>query len=197
MNRTIRDPGIDASGEGSPRAQFIEAMSRLAASVSVVTTAGPAGMDGLVVSSLTPVSADTPEPSLLICVNRASRAFPKIVENGVFCVNLLHEAQSCVADRFAGRAALPPGDWFADLPWRRLSTGAPALDGASASFDCALTGTVEMGSHHVIFGGVQALRFGEGARPLLYGARRYGALAEAPISSPTTRPAGRDESHQV
>jgi flavin reductase len=40
------------------RAAFLEGMSRSAASVSVVTTDGPAGRGGVTVSAMTSISAD-------------------------------------------------------------------------------------------------------------------------------------------
>ena len=49
---------------------FVEAMSRSASSVWLVTTDGPAGRHGLTVSAVSSVSAEP--PMLLACINRHS-----------------------------------------------------------------------------------------------------------------------------
>jgi flavin reductase len=41
---------------------------------------------------------------------------------------------------------------FAAGAWTSLVTGAPALDGAAASFDCRITEVMEQGTHSVVFG---------------------------------------------
>jgi flavin reductase len=159
------------------RAAFIEAMSRLASSVSVVTTDGPAGRDGLAVSAMVPVSADPGRPTLLVCVNRNSRPAPAILANGAFCVNVLGEDQAELCERFAGRRGGTSAEWFARSGWSVLATGAPALEGALAAFDCTVAEIGEMGSHHVIFGAVEAIRSGAG-KPLLHAGRAYRRLSD-------------------
>ena len=77
-----------------PESDFIEGMSRVAAAVSIVTTDGAAGRDGMAVTAMSPVSADTERPTLLICVKSTSRPAPVIRANGVFCVNVLAEEQA-------------------------------------------------------------------------------------------------------
>ena len=55
------------------RSAFVDAMSRVASTVHIVTTDGPGGRVGATVSAMTSVSADTPMPTLLVCLNRAVR----------------------------------------------------------------------------------------------------------------------------
>ena len=69
------------------KAKFFQGMSHAAATVNVITSDGSAGRVGLTVSAMSSVSADTPRPTLLICVNENSAAASSILENGVFCVN--------------------------------------------------------------------------------------------------------------
>ncbi len=161
------------------RDQFVEAMSRAATSVSVVTTDGPAGRAGVTVSAMCSVSAD--RPSLLVCVHHLSPACAAIKENGRFCVNVLRADQSAISDTFAGRLAAPGGDKFGCARWRRLATGAPALDDPLAAFDCTLMRHVEWGSHFVLIGDIVDVETDAGT-PLIYVHRGYGvpgALAVA------------------
>ena len=81
---------------------FLTAMSGAVTQVSVVTTNGTAGRFGVTVSAFTSVSADP--PLVLVCINRRSPVVKAIEENGCFCVNLLDDRQSTVADCFSGRS---------------------------------------------------------------------------------------------
>lgn len=84
------------------RAAFIEAMSRAAAGVTVVTTSGPAGKFGQTVSAMCSVTADP--PTLLVCIKSTSVIVNAIREHRAFGVNLLRADQRRVADLFAGRS---------------------------------------------------------------------------------------------
>jgi flavin reductase len=152
------------------RDRFLDAMSQAAASVSVVTTDGPAGRAGVTVSAMCSVSADP--PTLLVCVHHLSRSCVAIRDNGRFCVNLLGAGQSEISDTFAGRVPAPGGDKFACARWRKLATGAPAMDQALVALDCRLIECVRQGSHTIFIGKVADVALGRGA-PLLYAKRAY------------------------
>lgn len=159
------------------RRDFLEGMSRVATAVSIVTTDGAAGRDGMVVTAMSPVSADTERPTLLICVKASSRPAPLIRANGVFCVNVLAEEQVAFSEHFSGRSGGTNVDWFGLGQWSRLHSAAPALDAALVNFDCAVAAVSDVGSHHVIIGSVLAMRTAPG-RPLLYANRGYRRLSE-------------------
>jgi len=162
------------------RSTFLEAMSFAASTVTVVTTDGPAGRAGITVSAMSSVSADTPLPSLLVCLYSAGRAAPVVLANRVFCVNVLGEDQSAVSELFAGRNDHPGGDRFANVDWEPGSTGAPRLAEALATFDCRLTEARLVGTHQVIFGAVEDISLAGAGSPLIYtrrGYRRAAALA--------------------
>jgi flavin reductase (DIM6/NTAB) family NADH-FMN oxidoreductase RutF len=112
------------------REKFLDGMSRAAATVSVVTTDGPAGRAGVTVSAMTSVSADSAAPSLLVCVHRLSPAAPAILANGVFCVNVLRDSQAWLSDTFAGRRPTSTGDRFEVGRWTTLSRPGPAAGAA-------------------------------------------------------------------
>ena len=155
------------------RDRYLEAMSEAAATVSVVTTDGPAGRAGVTVSAMCSVSADP--PTILVCVHHLSPACEAIRENGAFCVNVLGDGQSAISDTFAGRAPTPGGDKFACAEWRALATGAPALDDPLVALDCRLVEHLRQGSHYVFIGEVADIALGDGA-PLIYAKRAYRGL---------------------
>ena len=93
---------MDAISPQGLRTRFLNGMSHAACTVNVVTTDGPAGRAGVTVSAMSSVSADTDKPTLLVCVHHMSPAATAIVENRVFCVNVLRDDQSHISDTFAG-----------------------------------------------------------------------------------------------
>ena len=109
------------------RAQFLSGMSHAACTVNVVTTDGSAGRVGVTVSAMSSVSADTAKPTLLVCVHHESFAAKAILENGVFCVNVLRDDQSYISDTFAGRFKDTVTDKFDCSKWHSMSTGAPRV----------------------------------------------------------------------
>lgn len=159
---------------------FLQGMSFAAATVNIVTTGGPAGRSGVTVSAMSSVSADTENPTLLVCINDASSGAAPIMDNGVFCVNILRDDQSFISDTFAGRYGDKGEAKFACGNWQELATGAPALENALVSFDCRLTNDVIVGTHHVFFGEVQAMKLADTGLPLIYANRSYGTPFSLP-----------------
>lgn len=153
------------------REDFVAAMARAVSGVAILATDGPRGRFGITVSSFTSVSADP--PLVLACVNRTSVAHAAVLRNGVFCVNLLSTEQRELADVFAGRPLRGRPYDFKDEEWHTGDTGAPRLEEAVATFDCALEQAHDAGSHTIFIGRVRAVT-GRTAEPLLYTARSYG-----------------------
>ena len=151
------------------RDDFLEGMSRAAQTVSVITTDGPAGRAGVTVSAMCSVSADP--PMVLACIHHQSRAVPAIRQNTVFCVNVLADTMADVSNVFAART--PIDDMFVAGSWQAASTGAPALNGALASFDCKVEEIHCAGTHFIFLGTVEQTMLGDG-KPLIYGSRSYG-----------------------
>lgn len=164
---------------------FKAGMRHLAAHVCLITTVGPDGARrGLTATAVCSVSADP--PTLLCCVNRQISPFATIRESGIFAVNVLGVQDLELAERFAGdiqgEARFEIGCWIA------LSTGAPALESALATFDCRMTRLEEVATHGILFGEIQAIRSRESnveairsresnAEPLLYSHGTFGAFA--------------------
>ena len=175
------------------RSQFIEGMSHVACTVNVVTTDGPYGRAGLTVSSMCSLSADP--PSLLICVNHTSRSCRIMEKNAVFCVNVLKECQSDVAEVFAGRRGENSlSDKFSCARWDVLATGAPVLDEALVAFDCRLAGQIRHGTHVVYLGELVDVRRESSRNPLIYANRAYGiALSHTALPRKSGGNTGRAE----
>lgn len=161
------------------RGAFIDGMSKLAASVSIITTDGPYGKAGLTATSVTSVSADTPAPTLLVCVNRSGNSHAAILGNGNLCVNVLGEQHRNIADRFAGRGGVAGTERFTGAEWHTLATGAPVLSGTLAAFDCRITQVQTVGSHDVIFAELADIKTCDTDAPLVYSARHYATLCRA------------------
>ena len=156
------------------RKTFLEAMSYTASTVNVVTTDGPEGRAGVTVSAMASVSADSPAPSLLVCVHQLSSACSAILKNGVFCVNVLRDDQSNISDTFAGRIKSVDGNKFSCAQWTVQQTGAPRVIDPLVAFDCRLTHSDLIGTHHVMFGEVEDIFAAKHGLPLIYANRAYG-----------------------
>lgn len=153
---------------------FKQGMRRLAAGVSVITTLDDGQPHGFVATSVTSVAAD-PTPTLLVCVNRNVSCHDVIDRSGSFCVNLLGEPELELAKAFSSSAHRHMR--FSTHEWRALTTGAPALVGALASFDCTLTEKVSVHSHTIFLGAVVAIHLPEGPlHPLIYAGGQFDTL---------------------
>lgn len=158
---------------------FRAAMRLLAATVNILTAGEGPARRGLTATAV--CSMSVAPPSMLACVNRFGEAHKAITRTGSFCVNILADDQREVALRFAGQTApgtTPGTDRFAPYAWSRLSTGAPALDGAIVNLDCALASVTETESHSIFIGTVKAVRFGASTSPLLYCNRNFFSLSQ-------------------
>lgn len=163
---TLRFPSVSA-------AEYVAAVAQHASSVCVITTEHDGERFGLTATAVASVSAEPPR--LLVCVNKSGITHEKIVRSGRFCVNVLAEEQDKVAMVFAGMGGSRE-DRFSTGEWTILKTGAPALSGAAAVFDCLVGETVDQSTHTVFFGDVVATTDRKGADTLLYGARRFRQL---------------------
>lgn len=168
-----------AAGDGNGlRQAFLDSMSRVAFSVSVVTTDGPAGRDGVTVTAMSSVSLDAEGPTLLVSLHNRGRAAKLIAENGSFCVNVLADSQAHIAELFAGRVGVRDVSAFAALAVDTSPSGLPVLQEAIASFDCRVRSIVPVDEHLVIFGLVTVATTRSEAAPLLHRRRAYWALGE-------------------
>jgi flavin reductase (DIM6/NTAB) family NADH-FMN oxidoreductase RutF len=169
------------------RTRFIDGMSHAAACVNVVTTDGPAGRFGVTVSAMSSISADGERPTVLVCVHHQSRSAAAIIQNGAFCVNVLRDDQSEIADCFAGRSRRDDGDTFGCARWVRESTGALRLADPLAAFDCRVVSAERVGTHHIFIGAVENVIATGAGKALIYANRAFGTTQR--IEPATAEPA--------
>lgn len=151
-------------------ALFKQGMRTLASGVSIVSTMGDDGPAGLLSTSVSSVSIDP--PMLLVCINESASAHHRVQSSGAFCVNVLADTDQPIAERFG--SAKMRAQRFRDRDWLPLVTGAPALAGCLASFDCKCVGNVEAASHTIFIGQVVGVKqWTEGEQPLLYWDGQY------------------------
>jgi flavin reductase (DIM6/NTAB) family NADH-FMN oxidoreductase RutF len=154
-------------------AEFIAAMGQNVSAVCVITSAQHGKRVGLTATAMSSVSAEPPR--LLVCVNKTGTSHEMIVSSGIFCVNILAEAQDKVAKAFAGMMGRD-FDRFSVGAWDEMMTGAPALKNATAVFDCNINQVIDQSTHSIIIGDVVAARHVKQQDNLLYGAKRFRAL---------------------
>lgn len=157
------------------RQQFLNGMSRAAATVNVVTTDGKAGRSGVTVSAMSSVTADGEAPVILVCLHHQGKAAQTTIDNGAFVVNVLREDQSFISDTFAGRRETSDGDIFSCVEWTPMSTGCPRIVDPLVAFDCKILSAERVGTHHVVLGEVRDIFVADSGNPLIFANRSYGA----------------------
>jgi flavin reductase (NADH) len=176
------DAGAPAAGE-----RFRALMGSFPSGVAVVTTTADGGEPrGFTCSSLCSVSLDP--PTLLVCVDNRSGTLRAVQDRGAFAVNVLHARGIEAAEVFASGAP----DRFERVPWEPSALlSLPELPHhAHAVAECAVTAAHDAGDHTVVIGRVLAARVRPGARPLVYGTRRFTSWPW-PVPSPAPDAAPR------
>ncbi|MGQ0663279.1 MAG: flavin reductase family protein [Pseudomonadota bacterium] len=153
---------------------FRQGMRRLAAGVTIVTTAHHGDREGLTATAVCSLSLDPPQ--LLVCVSHDAGAHPLIERGRYLCVNLLAREHRLLAARFAGQDGVFGAERFRTGRWTTLKTGAPVLTDSLASFDCVVSEQVRASTHTVFIGRVVDVRVRSSARPLLYASGAYAGL---------------------
>ena len=177
LNETLRD-------------QFLDGMRHAASTVNIITTDGAAGKVGVTVSAMSSVSADMPKPTLLVCVHHQSPAARAIIDNGVFCVNVLKDDQAYISDTFAGRFKDVVEDKFEVAEWTPMRSGAPRVVDPLVAFDCRVALSDQVGTHYVFFGEVEEVFVAGQGSPLIYANRAYGMATR--IDSAASPEVGRE-----
>ena len=154
--------------------EYRGALSRVASSVSVVTTDGPHGIAGFTCSAVCSVTDDP--PTIMVCVNRKSAANAIIKANGVLCVNSLGAEQVELSQIFAGVGRIPMQERFNGPHWRTLITGSPCCTQARVALDCRVSDVHEIGTHSVILAEVLSTAQATDDPPLIYHSRNYATI---------------------
>lgn len=152
---------------------FRDALRHFPAGVTVVTVKAGELVHGLTVSAFCSVS---PEPPLVaVVIDQRHTAYPLLQQEGcVFAVNILHQDQFELSNRFAW---LKDEDRFGAGDWATAVTGAPVLREALAWLDCRVWGRQPAGTHSIYVGEVCATSVpNPDAPPLVYWNRGYRKL---------------------
>ncbi len=160
------------------RELFRQAFRRWATTVVLVTYRDdndrPVGMTATSMSSL---SADP--PSLLVCINRQTRAHPVITRRGAFGVDMLALDQRPIADHCsaAGRDKLLNEAWLAP---DETADASPRLVDSLAHLDCTMDRSYEAFSHTIMVGLIQSVWINpREAPPLMYHGGVYTQMESA------------------
>lgn len=158
---------------------FKSAMRRLAATVSIVSTANQDGWHGMTATAVTSVSMDP--PSVLVCVNTTASLHKVLHAGRRFCINLLRASQESYAGTFSS-SKIRGAERFADHAWKGSDEpeSLPYLVDAQANLFCDIDQMVSYGTHTIFIGRVNAIRIGELVSPLLYADGQYLATRRVP-----------------
>ncbi|HUJ22195.1 MAG TPA: flavin reductase family protein [Bryobacteraceae bacterium] len=149
---------------------FRRVCSKFASGITVATVLDSAGKShGLTANSFTSVSL-TP-PLLLICVDHRSALLEHFRQNDHFGINILHQNQRHLSERFAGSGY----DRFEGVNWYAGETGVPLLPDVLATIECRRVNLVTAGDHDIIIGEVVHANCCDG-EPLLYFGSQYRQL---------------------
>jgi len=150
--------------------EFRRVCGRFATGVTVVTVLDPRGRPhGLTVNSFASVSLAP--PLVLFCVGRSVSVIDAFRAAEFFGINVLAAGQRELSERFARKGL----DRFAGVPWHRGKTGAPLLEGALATLECAVSQRTPSGDHEILVGHVLHTRVADGS-PLVFYASGYRTL---------------------
>lgn len=149
---------------------FKNAMSLFTNAVNVVTTVGTSGAHGFTASAVCSVT-DTP-PTLLVCMNQASRSHVHFIENKILTVNVLGVQHEQLSNAFAS-SKFSSEERFKQGTWTELETGAPVLKDALVSFDCEIDQIQSVGTHSIFMCRVVAIQQSQQDESLVYFNRTY------------------------
>lgn len=151
--------------------EFKLAMRNLAGAVSVITVGVGPKRTGFTATSVSSFSAEP--PVLLVSLNKSSSSWEVLRSAASFGVNILTQAQSGVADRFAGRGGIRGNDRYVGWEWDELESGVLGLHAALAVLDCDVEEIIERHSHALVLGRVRSVEVTAGTAPLLYWNGQY------------------------
>ena len=159
-----RPPHRRADQPSVPPAAFRQALSRLAAGTSILTTRDRDGhLLGLTATAVTAVSLEP--PLVLVCVDNLARTATALQAHAPFVVHFLAAEQEAIARHFASHVT----DKFAEVTYRLTANGCPRLEGVLASVECVPYQVYPGGDHSIAVGRVVAVQVSDAdPPPLIY-----------------------------
>ncbi|HEX5057520.1 MAG TPA: flavin reductase family protein [Gammaproteobacteria bacterium] len=149
----------------NPALLLKQAMRRMAASVSVVSTADAAGRGyAMTATAITSVSLEP--PSLLVCVNQQAGIYSALEQGRPFCINILNAKQRTLAELCS--QGPQTRDRFGIGQWRNSASGIPYLADAQANIFCINDKSLCYASHTIFIGRVEGITMHGEVSPLIY-----------------------------
>ena len=150
---------------------FKDNLAQLASGVAIAACWTPRGPQGLLVSSITGLSAEPPR--MLFCVRKASSSHAALLRADAVGLSILGEGQRDEAERFSrsDRAAERFGSG-----WSLSSEAPPVLAGSLATLSGPVRSRIDAGSHTIFILDVSQVCSRAGP-PLLYVQRDYAVVA--------------------
>jgi flavin reductase (DIM6/NTAB) family NADH-FMN oxidoreductase RutF len=147
----------------------------------VAALCGSAGGEptGMAASTFTSVSLDPPLVS--VCLDNASRTWPKLRRLPGLGISVLGESHAAACRRLAATDA----DRFVGIPWVATPRGAVLIHGATSWLECTLFAELPAGDHVIALLQVLAVEFDRDAAPLIFHASRFRRFLPEP-STPTS-----------
>jgi flavin reductase (DIM6/NTAB) family NADH-FMN oxidoreductase RutF len=149
--------------------------------VAIITTVTAGGERlGMTISSFNTLSLDP--PLILFSIHRRAQSFPAWQQVNAYAVNILHEAQEELSNRFA----TAKGDKWAGLTTRAGKTGAPLLPNAVVTLECEPYGRYDGGDHEIFVGCVVEVHenMAKRGQPLVFSGGRYRQLVAGSAHAP-------------
>ena len=142
---------------------FRQFMRHMAASVCIVSTAHNGEKVGMTVSSAVSLSFDP--MSILVCIHQNSNFHKIVSERDSFSVNLLHEDQAHISDKFSRPGS--EDNLFSNGDWD-MHAGEPYLKDAQGTLFLSIKDRHDYGTHTIIIGEVMGVKYRSDAMPLVY-----------------------------
>jgi flavin reductase (DIM6/NTAB) family NADH-FMN oxidoreductase RutF len=159
-------------------AAFRRAAGCFATGVSIVAAEDELGRRvGVTANSFVSVSLDP--PLISVALARSLSSMPVFERASHFAISVLGEEHADCAMRFASRGA----DKWTGTPSAAGVCGAPLIEGAIATFECARYAVHDGGDHRILIGRVMGLTAAPSRRPLLFHGGAFATLG-APSSAP-------------
>jgi flavin reductase (DIM6/NTAB) family NADH-FMN oxidoreductase RutF len=154
--------------------EYKRAMRRCAKTVAVVAVGERGSRHGFTATSYCSLSLSP--PTIMICVDRQTRAYGGIVRNRRFSMNYLRPGHDFIADTFAGKARTHGEERFDDALWEQSPLLVPVLRESAASLICGVEETIERVSHSVFIAEIIDVYLGSTGASLVYANGSYQPL---------------------
>lgn len=152
---------------------FRLAMRRFPAGVAIVATGRAPYRAGMTATAICSLSTDPPQ--VLVCLNQRTMTCRTVQRCRTFSINLLNTSQLPLARIFAGLAGEVVADEkFEAGNWLQGSSGAPILEAAVLTLECALVESHAASTHNIFIGKILEISGAVAEDALLYRSGVFG-----------------------